>query len=430
VRGVRSRRDRRITEEADIDGQFDAEFGEVAATFRRQLRRTSGGAALGVYHRGRLVVDLWGGRRTDDGERWRSDTLAMCFSTTKGVASTALHLLADRGLVDYDAPVDTYWPEFAQNGKATTTVRHVLTHSAGLHRIRSLVDGAHRMLDWEHMADALARAKPAYEPGTQSGYHAFTYGFLAGEIVRRVSGRPIDRFVHDELVVPLGLDGLYLGCPPSERHRVAPLEPMGVPHIPWAPLRRIEKSVGESVARLASLARSPVNPRRLFNAFAPRGIEDVIWGAEVMDAPVPAANGFFAARSLARMYAMLAGHGTIDGVTLLSPATIDRIGVVHSRGLDRVVVIPLDWRLGFHRVFTSRGVLPHAFGHFGFGGSGAWADPSRNLALAMVCNRGSGTPIGDLRILELGAAAVRAADRVDRTLGSPVRSDQPAAAAG
>ena len=377
--------------------------------FRRQLRRTTGGAAVGVYHRGELVVDLWGGRRTDD-EPWQRDTVAMCFSTTKGVTSTALHLLADRGQIGYDEPVAAYWPQFAQGGKERVTVRHVLTHSAGLHRMRTLVDRAHRMLDWEYMVAALERAKPAYEPGSRHGYHALTYGWLAGELVRRVSGRPIAQFVDEEIARPLGLDGLYVGCPPEHRGRVAPLAPMA------APLgRRLGLQpgavMGGPVGRIPALLGLPVNPRRFVNALLPRGIEDVLWGPEVMDAEIPAANGFFTARSLAKVYAMLAGDGEVGGVRLLSPETVRRIAVVHSHGPDLVLVLPMGWRLGYHAAFTTRGTVRDGFGHFGFGGSGGWADPRRNLALAMVCNRGTGTPIGDVRLAELGTAVVRAASR-------------------
>ena len=389
-----------------MDGHAHPGFARVADTFRHQLRRTAGGAAAAVYHRGDLVVDLWGGCRDDSGEPWEQDTLAMCFSTTKGVASTALHVLADRGEVDYDAPVAVYWPEFAQNAKGAVTVRHVLTHSAGLHRIRSVIDHAERMLDWEYMVEALARAAPAYQPGTASGYHALTYGWLVGEIVRRVSGRPLPEFVAGEIAGPLGLDGLYVGCPPPERHRVAPLVPMGRPRLLPGPLHGVEKAVGRQVGRLMSLVRAPVNPRRIVNTLAPRGIEDVLWDASVMDAAIPAANGFLTARSLARMYAVLAGRGTLDGVRLLSPGTVEKISEVQTTERDRVLVARMRWRLGYHGAFTTRGLNRSGFGHFGFGGSGGWADPERDLAVAMVCNRGTGTPIGDLRLLELGTAAI------------------------
>ncbi len=381
-------------------------FEGVERIFRRQLQRTTGGAAVAVYYRGELVVDLWGGSRSQ-GQPWQRDTLAMCFSTTKGVISTALHLLADRGQISYDAPVAAYWPQFAQHGKERITVRHVLTHSAGLHRMRTLVDHAERMLDWEYMVAALEGAEPAYEPGTRNGYHALTYGWLAGELVRRVSGRPGARFVDEELARPLGLDGLYLGCPPEQRGRVAPLAPMA-----GALGRRLGLDpgavMGGPVGRIPELLRLPVSPRRFVNALLPRGIEDVLWGPEVMDAEIPAANGFFTARSLAKLYALLAGGGEVDGVRLLSPRTLEQIAVVHSRGPDLVLVLPMGWRLGYHSAFTTRGTVPGAFGHFGFGGSGGWADPRRDLALAMVCNRGSGTPIGDLRMAELGTAVARA----------------------
>jgi CubicO group peptidase (beta-lactamase class C family) len=277
-----------------MEGWARAGFEDVACVFRRQLRRTTGGAAVAVYYRGELAVDLWGGRRTED-EPWQRDTLAMCFSTAKGVASAALHLLADRGEIDYDAPVAAYWPQFAQGGKERVTVRHVLTHSAGLHQMRTLVDRAHRMLDWEYMVAALERAEPAYEPGSRHGYHALTYGWLVGELIRRVSGWPIARFVDEELARPLGLNGLYVGCPPEHRGRVAPLAPMA------ASLgRRLGLQpgavMGGPVGRIPALLGLPVNPRRFVNALLPRGIEDVLWGAEVMGAEIPAVYGCFRLR--------------------------------------------------------------------------------------------------------------------------------------
>lgn len=394
-----------------IEGYAHSDFSGVERTFRRQLRRTTGGAAVAVYHRGELVVDLWGGRRTDDGDPWLADTLAMCFSTTKGVTSTALHILADRGLVDYDAPVREYWPEFAQNGKEATTVRHVMSHAAGLHRLKPLVETADDMLDWDHMVGALAAAKPAYEPGASAGYHALTYGWLVGELIRRVSGQPIGAFIQEEIAGPLTLDGLYMGCPPGERRRVAPLAPIGIPRVGPQALKRAQNEVGRALAQVASAF--PLNPKRLLGAIVPRGMEDVLYGHDIMDAEIPSANGFFTARSLARMYALLAGSGEIDGVRLLSPETVEQAGRIQHTRRDRVLMVPMRWRLGYHMVFTTRGVLDGAFGHFGFGGSGAWCHPGHDLAVAMVCNRGTGTPLGDLRLSQLGTAATAAAQGRD-----------------
>ena len=402
-----------------MDGHAHPDFAEVATVFRHQLQRTQGGAAVAVYHQGELVVDLWGGARTVDDDPWQSDTLAMCFSTTKGVASFALHQQVEAGLVDYDEPVGTYWPEFAQNGKEDLTVRHVLSHSAGLHRARSVVDGAHDMLDWERMVDALARERPAYEPGTRTGYHALTYGWLVGEIVRRVTGRSLGGVVARDIAAPLGLDGLYLGCPPDQRHRVAPLEPMGSPlaMLP-EPIRQVQKKIGEQIGKGLSLVRFPINPRRMINALVPRGMEDVIAGPELMDAEIPALNGFFTARSLAAMYGVLAVGGRLHGVQMLSPELIAQIGEEQNNRPDLVLVFPMRWRLGYHRIMTSRGPSPTGFGHFGFGGSGGWADPARELSVAMVCNRGTGTPVGDMRLMRLGHAANEAADRRMEATGS------------
>jgi CubicO group peptidase (beta-lactamase class C family) len=391
-----------------VDGSVHPNFAEVAQAFRSQLAKTSGGAAVCVVHRGETVVDLWGGRRTED-EPWERDTLSMSFSTTKGVASTALHLLVDRGLVDLDAPVAQYWPEFEQAGKGGVLVRHVLTHSAGMHRIRPIIDHADWMLDWDRMVGVLAAAPPAYPAGTANGYHALTYGWLVGEIIRRVDGRPIEQFVADEIARPLDLDGLYLGCPPPERHRIAPLGGTSASRLTAGPplARRLQKRMGARMGEAITVSRAPFDPRRAVSALVPRGVDEVLRSEAVLDAVIPAANGHFTARSLARMHSVLAGRGTRDGVSLLSPEAVARMGVVQSMRRDLVLGFRMRWRLGYHLVSTTRGVLDPAFGHFGYGGSGAWCDPSRDLAVGFTCSRGSGTPIGDIRILQLGSAVMR-----------------------
>jgi len=386
-------------------------FGEVADVFTKQVTDTDGGAAVAIYHRGRLVVDMWGGVRNPQGDPWSRDTLAMCWSTTKGVTSTCAHVLADRGELDYDERVATYWPEFAQNGKGDITVRQVLSHSAGLHRFATIVDHGSKILDWEHMTDALARAKPAYEPGTSVGYHALTFGWLVGELVQRISGIPIGEFVQREIAQPLGLDGLYIGCPPEQRHRAAPLGPMMPGWVHW--ISPVGGFVFDQVTRGLQVLRSPINPHRMVNAALSRGMEDVIADPALLDAAVPALNGYFDAVSLAAMYAMLAGGGRLGDVRILSEDTVRKACAVQNDQRDRVVMMTMQWRLGYHRPPMLDKQLPHAYGHFGFGGSGAFADPEHDLALAMVCNRGQGTPIGDLRILRLGQAAARAVKRLD-----------------
>jgi CubicO group peptidase (beta-lactamase class C family) len=405
-----------------IDGFLHPDFVPVAQALVQLIDRNPGGAAVCVYQHGECVVDLWGGVRDADGTPWARDTMAPSFSTTKGVAATVVHVMADRGLLDYDARVADYWPEFARAGKERVTVRHVLAHQSGLYHIRQMIDHAERMLDWDYMIRAIEEARPVHPPGERTGYHGLTFGFLVGELVQRVAGKPFPQVVQEEIVRPLGLDGMYIGAPASQLCRAARLI--------W-PERNAFLTAGLSLFRLrgpefgelfdvpASLIQRgldlvgvQLDLPSILDALAPRGIGSFDFGSEeTLRVAIPAANGLFTARSLARMYAALASGGSLDGVRLLSPRTLARATEVQARAPKRVV-IPWDmrWRLGYHGVFTTRGVPRHAFGHFGFGGSGAWADPSRGLAVGLIVNSGLGTPFGDLRIARVGGAALAAAN--------------------
>jgi CubicO group peptidase (beta-lactamase class C family) len=408
-----------------IDGTLNPEYLAVAASLVRQLRRHQGGAAVCVYHRGRCVVDLWGGARNRAGDAWRSDTMAPSFSTTKGVASTLVHIMVDRGLLDYDARVATYWPEFARAGKADITLRHVLSHQSGLYHIRQMIDHADRMLDWEHMIRAIENTRPMHRPGARTGYHGLTYGYLVGEILQRVTGERFSDLVQSELVEPLELDGMYVGAPEEVHDRAAELIWPGSntdrsPH----PERQA------NVAKLADLAHEGARVLRnglrlvgvdldlgsIFDALAPRGISTFDFGSsETLSAAIPAANGLFTARSLARMYAALAGGGKLGDVRLLSERAVRNATARQNEAPGRSV-LPIDmrWRLGYHGVPTTAGFLHNGFGHFGFGGSGGFADPKRDLAVALIVNCGMGTPFGDLRVARMSGAAVTCAREVDR----------------
>jgi CubicO group peptidase (beta-lactamase class C family) len=175
-----------------ISGFVHPDFGGVTQALRSvATHKRGGGAAVAVYHRGELVVDAWAGARNASGAPWQSDTMAMSFSTTKGVIATTVHRLVDRGLIDYDEPVATYWPEFAAAGKERITVRHLLNHSAGLHHLRDVIADAYEMLDWDLVCARLAAETPRYTPGTRHGYHGITYGFLVGEVIQRVTGTTV-----------------------------------------------------------------------------------------------------------------------------------------------------------------------------------------------------------------------------------------------
>lgn len=379
-----------------IEGYVHPDFAEVATVLRSTLRhKRGGGAAAAVFHRGECVVDLWGGARDPQGTPWTRDTTAMSFSTTKGVIATAAHRLADRGDLDLDAPVAEYWPEFKAAGKEHVRVANLLDHSAGMHSLRGVIADASMLLDWDATTEALAAAAPRYEPGTKHGYHAVTYGFLVGEVLRRVSGLTVDGVVQREIVEPLGLTGMTVGAAGAAREVVAELLPV------WPP----EDRAAWFTARLDR--RGWLQPT--LDAFMIDGFPEMIASGDVYDAEMPALNGCFTARSLAGMYSILAAEGSRDGLHFMAPETVRRAATVRTRRRDIVVGFPMRWRLGYHLAATSRGVRPHGFGHFGLGGSGAWADPELDLAVAMTCNRMAGTPFGDQRMVRIGGAAVKAA---------------------
>ena len=379
-----------------ISGFVHPDFGGVTEALRSVgTHKLGGGAAVAVYHRGELVVDAWTGARDAAGTPWDSDTMAMSFSTTKGVVATTVHRLVDRGLIDYDEPVATYWPEFAAAGKEHVTVRQLLDHSAGLHQLRGVITDAYEMLDWDLVCSRLAAEAPRYPPGTRHGYHGITFGYLVGEVIRRVTGTTVHDAVEAEIVKPLGLDGMSIGVPLDLRGRVAQLI------VKFGDAERAERFAVRG-ARAAFL-------RPVIDTFMVPGTDRLFASTEILDGLVPAVNGCFTARSLARMYAALAGGGVLDGERFLSTETLRRATEVQTTRPDIVVGFPMRWRLGYHVAATTRGIIPNGFGHFGFGGSGAWADPDNDLAVGFVCNRVAGTPFGDTRLLRIGTQARAAA---------------------
>ncbi len=396
-----------------IHGHLHPDFWRTAKLFEKQVKAFPGGAALAVYHHGEKVVDLWAGVMDEKGTPWHEDTMAVSFSTTKGIASTALHVCADRGLIDYDAPVCRYWPEFAQQGKQDVTVRHVLTHQAGLFAIRRLIDNANHMLDWEHMVETLAGAKLQMKPGTGSAYHALTYGWLVGELVKRVSGKSITDFLQSEIAKPLKLDGLYIGVPKKELHRVSQL----VDHM--QSMKKVFKDgpPGQKHKNGTPLAHKLIGlwdrTRHPFNSLGAKGITHFDFSSHAaVSAAIPAANGVFTARSLAKLYAMIGNGGELGGVRILSKETIRKMSQVEHRGIDRVIPFDMQFRLGYHGAFTLRGPLPHGFGHYGFGGSGGFADLDRNVSMGLIVNGGVGSKLlGDLRPVLFAGAIVESVDK-------------------
>ena len=383
----------------DVAGEVAPGFEPVREAFARIVGRGPGGGALAVRLRGRRVVDLWMGVADRAGERpWTPDTLAISFSTTKGVASTVVHRLADRGELDYDEPVASYWPEFASGGKGRVTVRELLTHRAGLHSVRAVADRAEELLDHLGMEEKLA-ARSVRAPTTRSAYHAITYGWLVAGLARRITGRGLADLARTEVTEPLSIDGMHIGVPDDAREFVA--EPVG------AALRQLVRS-GEVMAPLWTRARFT---RTGFEALHVPGFHRLFEGPEppVWRTEMPAVNGVVSARALADMYAPLANRGRADNGEFLSSETVATLGRVQLRTADAVLGIRMRWRLGYHHAFgTGRGGRL-AFGHYGYGGSGGWADPGPGISFGFVTNRiGSlTTPLGDLNIFRLNRVVRR-----------------------
>jgi CubicO group peptidase (beta-lactamase class C family) len=378
-----------------------AGFEPAAEAFGKLVARGDGGGALVVRLRGETVADLWAGHADAAGTRpWTRDTLAISFSTTKGIASAVVHRLVEQGVLDYDEPVATFWPAFAAGGKSRVTVRHLLTHRAGLHSVQAVADSARDLLDHELMETRLA-ARKVRAPETTSAYHAITYGWLVSGLVRAATGRGLGESVEREIATPLGIDGLHIGAPQRAREQVA--EPVG------SALRHIGATAERTAAgwKKVGAFRTPIEAlhvRGFHNLF--EGDEPPIWEAEM-----PAVNGLFSAGALARLYGALANGGADAGARLLSPESTHELGRVQLRSRDRVLGLPMRWRLGYHHAFGTGREAPMAFGHYGFGGSGGWGDPQLGLSLGYVTNRvgSTSTPLGDLDLFRLSGVVHRCA---------------------
>jgi CubicO group peptidase (beta-lactamase class C family) len=333
--------------------------------------RRFGGGALAVYLDGEPVVDVWTGWADRRGRLpWSADTGTMVFSATKGMASTVIHRLVDRGLIEYDAPVAQYWPRFGANGKADITVRQLMRHQAGLSALRG--SSKQDLLDHELMERRLAAAPPGYSFG-RSAYHALTYGWLLSGLARAVTGKGMRQLIREELAEPLGTDGLHLGRPPVE----APTRAAQI----IMPQSAFQNPVFNAVApMIAALPLSGGFGSMYFPGFKAVAQGDI----PLLDAEIPAANGVATARGLARMYGAIANGGRIDGSQFLSPEVVAGLTGRRSLRLDRNLVIPLAFHLGYHRLPFD--AIP-GFGHVGLGGSLGWADPESGLAFGFVHNR-------------------------------------------
>ena len=357
-----------------LGGTCSARFDPLRELFAAKLESGEDlGASLAVNIDGEMVVDLWGGWADEARTApWTENTIANVFSTTKTMTALAALALVDRGELDLDATVAKYWPEFAANGKAGVTVRHLLSHTSGVSGWEQPIT-LEDLYDWDKSTALLAAQAPWWEPGTASGYHMLTYGHLIGEVIRRITGQRLGEFFAAHLAGPLGAD-FHIGLPPSEFHRVANVVPP--PGLPSPDLTQLD----------------PNGPA--FKTFTgPTMPADMKWSwtERWRRADIGAANGHGNARSVARLQSAVACGGEVDGVRLLSPQTIDRIFEVQSNGIDLVIGMPSRWGLGYSLLPEGR----VCFGG-GTGGSSVVVDVDRRITFAYVMNKmapGGGAPI-------------------------------------
>ncbi|MDD5643097.1 MAG: serine hydrolase, partial [Syntrophales bacterium] len=353
-----------MEKKCDIQGYCDKRFEAVKNVFTGNFE--SGlevGASFAATINGEYVVDLWGGyANAAQTIPWKQNTITNVYSTTKVMTTLCALILIDRGQLDLDAPVADYWPEFAGAGKGKIIVRWLLSHSAGLSGFNDPIP-LEALYDWNQITRILAQQEPWWEPGTLSGYHMVTFGYLVGELIRRISGKTLGSFFRDEVAIPFEVD-FHIGLPPEHDARVAELIPPPPVKLP------------------------PLEPRsiaaRMFNVPIIPGYSDRAWRA----AEIPSSNGHGNARSAARVGSILACGGELDGLRLLSRETIHRAIEEQYHGIDLVLGVPVRWGLGLGLVNEKLPSLSQrAFYWGGFGGSWLEMDPDAGLCFSYVMNK-------------------------------------------
>ena len=373
-----------MSDAVPIQGDCDSRFEGVRRIFEQNL--ASGmdlGAAVCFTLDGETVVDLWGGyvdlERTLE---WQPDTIVSTASTTKGMTSICAHQLVEQGRLDLDAPVALYWPEFAAGGKERLRVRWLLSHQAGLPAVsKPLPEGA--LFDWDVMTSALADQKPWWEPGTKHGYHALTFGYLVGELIRRVSGKRVGTYFREHVAGPLEAD-FHIGLSPDEEARVSDIHGSPIPGPDELPQFLMEGPFGDFLREMedpstmtGAAFRNPKLEADAMNSHAWRAAE------------IPAGNGHGTARALARIYGALARGGEVDGFRILEKETIERAIEEQANGPDAVLGgLPMRFGLGFmlRQDLIPLSPNPRAFGHPGAGGSIGMADPDAKVGFGYVLN--------------------------------------------
>jgi len=375
-----------------IHGTCDGKFEPLREVFKNNFEKgLEHGAAFSLVVDGEMMVNIWAGTANKkDGTPWKEDTLVNVYSTTKGMTALCAHRLVDQGKLDMDAPVAEYWPEFAQNGKDKIPVSWLLSHKAGLAGIAKPLKGTD-LYEWDTMVEALAEQKPYWEPGTAHGYHAITFGFLVGEVVRRISGKSLGTFFREEVAGPLNID-FHIGLDEKHDGRCARMSPMSLSSPPAGGTKYDAAAQAQQKAFIEDVLKNPnsVTARAFMNPpilMQPNTVNTREWRA----AEIPAANGHTTAQSLAKVYGVLARGGEQDGYRLLSERQIEKCYTEQSFGDDLVLKTQRRYGLGY--MLAQRGpemnfdLGEKFFGHDGTGGSFGYADPGTKVGFGYVMNK-------------------------------------------
>ena len=366
----------------EIQGECDPQFSKVKETFKKLYREDREiGSCFAVYKDGNPLVDLWGGFQDKDKTKpWQKDNLVTVYSTTKGVAAFCIALAMEKGLLKYEEKVSTYWPEFASNGKEDITIGMLMSHQAGIcsPETRNVEDYYNQSL----MAEKLAGMTPIWEPGTASGYHSMTFGWLTSELILRVTGKSLGTFFREEVGVQHEID-FFIGLPESEDHRVAELVPFDIV--------RSENSEQQQV-ELTDAQKSQRNSA---------GTLDIQNTKAWRQAEIPSANGQGNAGGLAKLYSLIVPED--NSLKLLKDDTVNQMTTMQIEGRDLVLAVQVRWGVGFilnkHKIIY--GPVEGAFGHSGYGGSCAFGDPENKIGVSYVMNRMLDNFNADGRSIEL-----------------------------
>jgi len=368
-----------------VNGYCEPRFAKVKDVFLKNLESGADvGASFAVTMDGKFVIDIWGGfADAEKTQPWVKDTIVTTYSTTKTMTTMCALMLVDRGLLDLDLPVAKYWPEFAQAGKETLPVRYLFSHQSGLAGWEEPIS-VETFYDWEKTTSLLAKQQPWWEPGTRSGYHAVSFGFLLGEVVRRISGKSLGTFFREEIAKPLGAD-FHIGLPEEFDSRVGFLIP------PPPPPKPVNPPANRTFTGRASI------PYKVFSnpVVTAHYLHERAWRA----AEIPASNGHGNARSVARVNSVLACWGELAGKRFLSRPTIEKMIEEQCYGPDLVLFMPIRWGLGF--ALTSKeipmGPNPNSFWWGGYGGSRVMVDLDARICCAYVMNVIHEGLVGDVR---------------------------------